>query len=79
MNEKTLEVLSTVSLQDKHIKRIREVAPNIHLSSYSSKEADSIPAELWDKVEVLLTSGRNLPKPEIVPNLKLAQNSLAGV
>lgn len=79
MSEKTVEVLSTVSLQDKHIKRIREVAPNIHLSSYSSKEADSIPAELWDKVEVLLTSGRNLPKPEMVPNLKWAQNSLAGV
>ena len=79
MSEKILEVLATVSLQDKHIKRIRAVDPSIRLSSYASKEADSIPPELWDKVEVLLTSGRNLPKPEMVPNLKWAQNSLAGV
>ncbi|HSN93485.1 MAG TPA: D-2-hydroxyacid dehydrogenase [Anaerolineaceae bacterium] len=79
MSEKTLEILATISLQDKHIKRIRNVDPSIHLSSYTGKEADSIPAELWDKAEVLFTSGRNLPKPEQVPNLKWAQNSLAGV
>jgi phosphoglycerate dehydrogenase-like enzyme len=79
MSEKTLEVISTVSLQEKHIKKIREIDPSIHLSSYSSKDADSIPAELWDKVEVLFTSGRNLPKPEMVQNLTWAQSSLAGV
>jgi phosphoglycerate dehydrogenase-like enzyme len=79
MSEKLLEVLSTVSLQEKHIKRIREVDPSIRLSAYSSKDTDSISAALWDKVEVLFTSGRNLPKPEMVPNLKWAQNSLAGV
>lgn len=79
MTEKILEVLSTVSLQEKHIKKIREIDPAIRLSAYSGKDADSIPAEMWEKVEVLFTSGRNLPKQEMVPNLTWAQSSLAGV
>ena len=79
MSEKTLEVLSTITLQEKHIKKIREVDPSIHLTTYSGKDVDSIPAEMWEKAEVLLTSGRNLPKLEMIPNLTWAQSSLAGV
>lgn len=79
MTDKIVEVLSTIGLQEKHIKKIREVEPAIRLSAYSSKDADSIPLELWEKAEVLLTSGRNLPKLEMVPNLSWVQSSLAGV
>ncbi len=79
MTDKIVEVLSTIGLQEKHIKKIREVEPAIRLSAYSSKDADSIPLELWEKAEVLLTSGRNLPKLEMVPNLSWVQSSFAGV
>ncbi len=79
MSEKILEVLSTISLQEKHIKKIRELDSSIHLSSYSGKDVDSIPAEVWEKAEVLLTSGRNLPKMEMIPNLTWVQISFAGV
>jgi phosphoglycerate dehydrogenase-like enzyme len=79
MTEKILEVLSTISLTEKQIKKIREVDPSIRLSAYSGKEADAIPLEQWEKAEVLLTSGRNLPKLELVPNLNWVQSSLAGV
>jgi len=79
MTEKILEVLSTISLPEKQIKKIREIDPSIRLSAYSGKEAESIPQEQWEKTEVLLTSGRNLPKVEFVPNLYWVQSSLAGV
>ncbi|MEA4811554.1 MAG: D-2-hydroxyacid dehydrogenase [Anaerolineaceae bacterium] len=79
MSENVLELLLTVSLQEKHLAKIKEVSTSIHLSAYSGKDADSIPTELWEKAEVLFSSGRNLPKPEMVPNLKWVQNSMAGV
>ncbi len=79
MSEKILEVLSTISLQEKHIKKIRELDSSIHLSSYSGKDVNSIPAEVWEKAEVLLTNGRNLPKLEMIPNLTWVQISFAGV
>ena len=45
----------------------------------SAKEAANLPKEVWEKAEVLLTSGRNLPTREQAPALKWIQVSFAGV
>jgi phosphoglycerate dehydrogenase-like enzyme len=45
----------------------------------SAKDAANLPKEVWEKAEVLLTSGRNLPTREQAPALKWIQVSFAGV
>ena len=77
--KKPVEVLSTINLNDAQINRIRAVEKSVHLTVYSQKALDEIPAEQWQKCEVLLTSGRGLPKPEQAPNLKWIQLTFAGV
>lgn len=74
-----LEVLSAVSLSEAQVKLIKAQSPAIHLSVYNDKDATTIPAEIWEKAEVLLTSGRFMPEPAAVPNLRWLQVTFAGV
>jgi phosphoglycerate dehydrogenase-like enzyme len=74
-----LEVLSTIDLSEAQLEYIKNKVKNIHLTVVSSKDAANLPKEVWEKAEVLLTSGRNLPTREQAPALKWIQVSFAGV
>ncbi|MGI6251071.1 MAG: D-2-hydroxyacid dehydrogenase [Anaerolineaceae bacterium] len=78
-DKKPLEIISAITLSDTQIARIKNVGHPVRLSTYSFKESANIPAEIWEKAEVLLSSGRNLPGPELAPNLKWIQITYAGV
>ncbi len=77
--KKPLEVLSTIDLSEAQQEYIKNKVKNIHLTVVNAKDAANMPKENWEKAEVLLTSGRNLPTREQVPALKWIQVSFAGV
>ncbi len=78
-SEKTVEVLSAINLNEEQIARLKEVSKAISLTVYSSRDFANIPAEVWERTEVLMTSGRNIPQPEQAPNLRWIQLTMAGV
>ena len=76
---KPVEVLSTIDLSEAQQEYIKNKVKNIHLTVVNAKDAANLPKEIWEKAEVLLTSGRNLPTREQAPALKWIQVSFAGV
>jgi phosphoglycerate dehydrogenase-like enzyme len=76
--EKPIEILITLPFEEKIIEPLRNISPRLHVTVHKAKEAQEIPDELWQKVEVLYTN-RVLPKPEQAPNLRWIQFHWAGV
>ena len=77
--KKKIQVLSTISLTDEQIQKIKGVSNQIHLEVFRSKDTSRIPDEVWRKAEVLLIGGRYLPPIEKVPDLRWIQSSWAGI
>ena len=77
--KKPLEVLSTINLTEHQIELIKAAHRNIHLVVYSAKDVAEVTPENWQKAEVLLSSGRQLPAPDQVPNLRWIQVTYAGI
>ena len=77
--KKKIQVLSTISLTDEQIQKIKSVSDQIHLEVFRSKDTSKIPDEVWRKAEVLLIGSRYLPPIEKVPDLRWIQSSWAGI
>lgn len=77
--DRKVKILSTLSLTDSQVERIKAVDHRIELHRYGRKDATRIPVELWRDVEILLTSGMPLPPADQTPALKWVQFSFAGV
>ncbi|MFZ3069844.1 MAG: D-2-hydroxyacid dehydrogenase [Anaerolineaceae bacterium] len=77
--KKTLEVLSSILLNEAQQNRIKSLGKEVHLNAVSTKDSMELPREQWEKIEVLLASGQFLPSREQAPALKWIQLSYAGV
>lgn len=77
--QKTIEITSLIKLSDTQIATIKGGNENIQIATYPRGSAHQIPAEQWEKTEVLLTSGDFLPTRDMAPNLKWIQMTFAGV
>lgn len=78
MSNSPIDVLVTVSFPDDLLEKLRQVSPQLRIRSQVVKTADDIPAEVWQKIEILYTD-HSLPQPEAVPNLKWVQFHFAGI
>lgn len=73
-----LHVLITHPFDEALLTRLRGVSPRLNIISKPAQTAAEIPAEIWEKVEVLYSLG-TLPKPQQVPALRWVQCHLAGL
>lgn len=73
----TIEVLITMSFDEDLVKQLSEISPRLHLQVIPAQQSQDVPAEVWQRVEVLYTN-RILPKPEEAPRLQWIQLHWAG-
>jgi phosphoglycerate dehydrogenase-like enzyme len=73
-----IEILITVNFNDKQIQQIRDVSTRLKITHRPVKKAEDVPADDWAPTEILY-SGRILPRPELVPNLRWVQFHFAGI
>ena len=71
-------ILSTVSIPETELERIRAVSPRIQVHVHPTREFSGIPEELLDSVEILYTMN-TLPEPDQVPNLRWIQAHTTGI
>ena len=76
--QKNIEVLTTIPFPEPIMHRLKNIAPRIKLNLVLAHEVQDIPADVWNKIEVLYTDVL-LPEPELVPNLKWVQLHYAGI
>ena len=73
-----VEVLITLPFSEELVKQIIEVSSRLHVQVISASKVEDIPAEVWEKVEVLYTN-RVLPTAEQAPHLVWVQFHWAGI
>jgi len=71
-------ILITLPLDERLLDTLKAVAPQAEFIVHPAKKADEIPAEIWERVEVLYTNVV-LPDPDAVPNLRWIQFHWAGI
>jgi phosphoglycerate dehydrogenase-like enzyme len=76
--EKPIHILFSVSFLPEHLKRIRELSPDVKIHSHPTRNAEELPEDLLNRVEVLYTTSA-LPDPDLVPNLRWVQCHYAGI
>lgn len=74
----TVEVLITLPIPEGLVARLGEVSTRLRIKTIKARQPSDVPAEAWQKVEVLYTDGV-LPSAEQVPNLRWIQFHWAGV
>ena len=75
---KPVEVLITHSFANNLVAQLSEVSPDLHITTQPTRIPEEIPAELWERTEVLYTLA-TLPEPDMAPNLRWIQFHWAGV
>jgi phosphoglycerate dehydrogenase-like enzyme len=75
---KNIEVLTTIPFPEGVMQKLKGLAPRIKINLMPAQQVDTIPLEVWNKIEVLYTDVL-LPEPEWVPNLKWIQFHYAGI
>jgi phosphoglycerate dehydrogenase-like enzyme len=78
MNQPSIEVLITMPFEDALLEKLRQVSPRLNVVCHPANKTEDIPADLWNKAEVLYTAGV-IPSPEQVPNLRWVQFHFAGI
>jgi phosphoglycerate dehydrogenase-like enzyme len=73
-----VEVLITVPFTDELVTRLSGVSPRLKLNVIKAFKVDDIPAEIWQRAEILYTH-RAIPTPEQAPHLRWVQFHLAGI
>jgi phosphoglycerate dehydrogenase-like enzyme len=73
----TVEVLITVNFSEALVKQLAEISSRLHLQVLVANQSQDIPAEAWERAEVLYTH-RVLPTPEEAPRLQWIQFHWAG-
>jgi phosphoglycerate dehydrogenase-like enzyme len=73
-----INVLMTVRADATLVERLQAISPRLSITHQPAHAATEILPDVWDGVEVLLTSGV-LPDREMAPNLRWVQVTSAGV
>ncbi len=71
-------MLTTDTISEAHLQRLRAVSPNIHLEARVARSLDEVPAEVLAAAEVLYLDWL-LPTPQHAPNVRWVQGHFAGV
>src|SRR3972149_4091004 len=74
----SVEVLITLPFPEDLVAQLRSVSPRLHVIVHKAGKPEEVPAELWQRVEVLYTDSV-LPKPEQAPKLRWIQFHWAGL
>jgi phosphoglycerate dehydrogenase-like enzyme len=75
---KNIEVLTTIPFPESVMQKIRETTPRVHLTLHPAQKMDEIPADLWNRTEILYTD-LLIPDLNLTPNLRWIQYHYAGV
>lgn len=78
-DRKQLEILSTISLNEAQINRIKAVNRAVRVSIVKRRDGEEVSSDQWQKAEVVLTGGRKLPEVGEAPNLRWVHIPFAGV
>jgi phosphoglycerate dehydrogenase-like enzyme len=73
-----IEVLITLPFPEELVVQLRSVSPRVRVTVQKASKPEEVPAELWQRVEVLYTDSV-LPKPEQAPKLRWIQFHWAGL
>jgi phosphoglycerate dehydrogenase-like enzyme len=73
-----VEVLITLPFPEDLVAQLGSVSPRLRVTVHKASKPEEVPAELWQRVEVLYTDSV-LPKPEQVPKLRWIQFHWAGL
>lgn len=73
-----VHVLVSHAFKPAQLKQLEGVSPRLRIIPTNAARAEEVPAETWDKTEVLYTD-RLLPAPDQAPNLKWVQFHYAGL
>jgi phosphoglycerate dehydrogenase-like enzyme len=73
-----IEVLITLPFSDEIMNDLRGVSNRLHITSQRASKAEDIPADVWQRTEVLYTN-HVLPTPEQATNLRWIQFHWAGI
>lgn len=73
-----IELLVTIPLDEPDLNLVKASIPNLRVRVHPGKNTEEIPADVWEKAEILYTE-RVLPDPGMVPNLKWIQFHYAGI
>lgn len=74
----TVEVLITLPFPEEIVNSLRSISPRLNVTVLRARKTEEVPAEVWQRVEVLYTN-RVLPLPEEAPRLRWVQFHWAGV
>lgn len=74
----TINVLVTLSLEEKHIEKLNSVSPKLNFIVEPANRVDEISKENWEMAQVLYTN-RVIPLPEQAPQLNWIQFHWAGI
>ncbi|MBW8009936.1 MAG: D-2-hydroxyacid dehydrogenase [Chloroflexi bacterium] len=73
-----IEILITTPLEDDLIAQLQAVSDDLAITVHPARQPEEIPAEIWEKTEILYTM-KTLPEPDLAPNLRWIQFSMAGI
>ncbi|MEN6480687.1 MAG: D-2-hydroxyacid dehydrogenase [Anaerolineaceae bacterium] len=75
---KPIEILMTVPFGETLLADLRSVSPRVRITVINAQKVSDVPDDVWARTEILYT-GRVIPSPEQVPNLKWVQFHFAGI
>lgn len=73
-----VEILITLAFPEDLVARLGEVSPRLRVTALKASKAEDIPAEAWQKAEVLYTANI-LPDADAAPRLRWIQFYWAGI
>jgi len=74
----SIHVLSTMSLSDDLLERLRSVSSRLVVTQHKAASADEVPSDLWGQVDILYTLSA-IPDRALAPRLHWVQLHSAGV
>lgn len=77
-DSQSVEILITVPFRDDLIRKLQEISPLVHITSYPAKRFEDIPLEIWADTQILYTD-QIVPDFSKTPALKWIQFNCAGV
>ena len=77
MSDTQHSILITRDITPAWKERLQNISPNLNIEIYPAQDVRDIPAEIWQKTEILHTI-HTLPTPEQAPNLRWVQLFSAG-
>jgi len=78
MTAKPVDILIHYPLPEAVLESLSAISPQVRLSFYPEDSLSEIPADVIGKTEILLTA-KDIPDPEIAPELRWIQFSYAGI